>query len=725
MKMKWMALMLAAYTPLALAQEVVIFGDSLSDVGQKGWADHPTNLHLKASYLKADGSENLLYGEHVAQALGGNPKAAFPLDAAAAPGTNYAHSGGVVVGTNASGSNLPDSNQRVAIDTQIDAYLASGKVNANNLHILWGGGNDMAAILTDAADKLANPAEAQALVLQRTAEAAATSGAQWQRLRAAGVDLVVAPDVPNVLYTPEIQDQYTAAFKTTLSQQVYDTLASSIWTAWGAPRVKRDIESKISAAYNKRLKEANLSGQNNLEDFKQARLAILEQVADDFWAAESVYPVYASYGTYGEMLAAQGYTPESFKDQLTGKYVEFGAAATQATDLLNAQTTQALNQQGGNVVRLAVNQLFTDMLSDPAKYGFSNTLGRACNQATASVLCGEGLSSANTQAANANPDNLLFADSFHPGPKAHRIMADYLLSTLRAPVDMGGLSETARQNGEAAWDFVREDSNRLRGVQTGRTLDAVAAYQHSSNDAGGHTVYAGGKARLNPNWQLGVVFSRQEQDRQFGHTRINAKTNSLTSTLRYDAPQWWLGGMVQLNDSDYQTRRSIRLGQADLTQTGETGGTSFGAGVFGGYEWQWGQTKVAALGDLMLLSGKVKGFGERDGGATQMQFGKQSYTSVRSGLGGQAAHRMGDWQPYANLRWVRDWKNHQDPIEAGMNGSRFSLAAPQADRSWLSTRLGVQWQPQNSPWRAFGQLGRDFGRDGGGTSVQLGVGARF
>lgn len=719
MKMKWMALMLAAYTPLVLAQEVVIFGDSLSDVGQKGWADHPTNLHLKASYLKADGSENLLYGEHVAQALGGNPKAAFPLDAAAAPGTNYAHSGGVVVGTNASGSNLPDSNQRVAIDTQIDAYLASGKVNANNLHILWGGGNDMAAILTDAAGKIANPAEAQALVLQRTAETAAVSGAQWQRLQAAGVDLVVAPDVPNVLYTPEIFDQFAGAFANRVHDQIRST--GALGSGIAASGAKRTIER----SYRNRIGNAAASQQNNLNDFHNQRAEVLDLVVEDLWAATPPFPVNWRYSTYGEMFDDNGVSKDSIKTQLTSTYDTFANAATQGTELLNSQTTQALNQQGGNVVRLAVNQLFTDMLSDPAKYGFSNTSGRACNQATASVLCGEGLSGANTQAANANPDNLLFADSFHPGPKAHRIMADYLLSTLRAPVDMGGLSVTARQNGEAAWDFVREDSNRLRGVQTGRMLDAVAAYQHSSNDAGGHTVYAGGKARLNPNWQLGVVFSRQEQDRQFGHTRINAKTNSLTSTLRYDAPQWWLGGMVQLNDSDYQTRRSIRLGQAELTQTGETGGTSFGAGVFGGYEWQWGQTKVAALGDLMLLSGKVKGFGERDGGATQMQFGKQSYTSVRSGLGAEAAHRMGDWQPYANLRWVRDWKNGNDTVEAGMNGSRFSLAAPQADRSWLSTRLGVQWQPQNSPWRAFGQLGRDFGRDGGGTSVQLGVGARF
>lgn len=718
MKMKWMALILAAYTPLALAQEVVIFGDSLSDVGQKGWADLPApNTHLKASYLKADGSENLLYGEQVAQALGGNPKAAFPPDANAAAGTNYAHSGGVVVAGN-SPKNVA-VNPHVAMDKQIDTYLASGKANPDHLHILWGGGNDMAAILTDAAGKLANPAEAQALVLQRTAETAAASGAQWQRLQAAGVNLVVAPDVPNVLYTPELMDQFAGAFAQRLNARIQATGAT------GSGIVGNGAQRVITRSYAKYAREAAAAGQANLADFQNQRAEILDKVVEDLWQAAPPFPVSWVYNTYGEIFSENGVSKESIKTEVSQNYALFASSATQATDLLNAQTTQALNQQGGNVVRLGVNQLFSDMLNDPAKYGFSNTLGRACNQHSATTLCGEGLSGPRTQAANANPDNLLFADSFHPGPKAHRIMADYLLSTLRAPVDMGGLSITARQNGEAAWDFVREDSNRLRGLHTERSVDAVAAYQHTSTDEGGHTVYAGGKVRFTPNWQLGVVFSRQEQDRQFGDTRINAKTNSLTSTLRYDAPQWWLGGMLQLNDSDYQTNRSIRLGQARLNQSGETGGSSFGAGVFGGYEWQWGQTKVAALGDLMLLSGKVKGFGERDGGATQMQFGKQSYTSVRSGLGAEAAHRIGDWQPYANLRWVRDWKNGNDTVEAGMNGSRFSLSAPQADRSWLSTRLGVQWQPQTSPWRAFGQIGHDFGRDGSGTSVQVGVAARF
>ena len=47
MKRKLTAALIAALPALALGQNVVVFGDSLSDTGQPGWA-------LKASYLDAN-----------------------------------------------------------------------------------------------------------------------------------------------------------------------------------------------------------------------------------------------------------------------------------------------------------------------------------------------------------------------------------------------------------------------------------------------------------------------------------------------------------------------------------------------------------------------------------------------------------------------------------------------------------------------------------------------
>lgn len=91
----------------ALAQDVVVFGDSLSDMGQTGW-------NKKASYLKADGSYHHLYDEYLAQAFG---KKLIPSTQG---GLNYAYSGGVIVGAH----NTRTAEQpHLALEKQINEYL--------------------------------------------------------------------------------------------------------------------------------------------------------------------------------------------------------------------------------------------------------------------------------------------------------------------------------------------------------------------------------------------------------------------------------------------------------------------------------------------------------------------------------------------------------------------------------------------------------------------------
>ena len=676
----WMAGLLAAYMPLALAQEVVVLGDSLSDVGQPGW-------NLKATYAKADGSLNSLYDEHIAKALGGT------ATASGKGGNIYAYSGGVVVSSNTDTHLVSSRPDPRALQTQLNDYLATG-VKADALHIVWGGGNDMAAILTRAQTSASPTAE----VLASTNAAAQASAQQWQTLKQAGVDLVVMPTVPNVVYTPSLFQQFGAAAAAGFGQQVNQV----------APGQGAIASAAFNQAFQAASARLNAAQQTSQADFDTTRTQVLNDTAAAIYASP-----------LGAALNQAGISQAAFNASLQQQYQSFTSSASAATNQLNSATTSALNQVGGNVVRLDTNTLFSDMLANPAQYGFNNTTGTACSGSIAATLC--------TPTDQAAADAKLFADGFHPGPKAHQIMADYLLATLQAPADMAALRTLGLQSGAAAADFVRQDSNRNRSNrQPARTLDAVAAYQHDTGGDGGNILHAGAKAQLNDAWQLGLVFSRQDQDQNSGHTRVNAKTNSATAVVRYDAPQWWAGSMMQINDADYSTRRHIRLGQAQLSQQGETGGSSLGAGVFGGHQWQFGQTRLSALADLMMVKGKVHGFAERSGGATQMQFDEQKYTSLRSGIGAEAAYQAGDWQPYAQLRWVKEWRNNNDPMRAGMNGSHFSVAAPADDRSWLNAQLGVQWQPTASPWRAFAAAGHDFARSGHSqTSLQVGVAAQF
>ncbi len=75
------------------------------------------------------------YDEHVAAALGSS------LTASGSGGSNYAYSGGVVLGSN---SALTAAQPNLALQQQIANYTAQG-VRPESLQISTGGGNDMAA----------------------------------------------------------------------------------------------------------------------------------------------------------------------------------------------------------------------------------------------------------------------------------------------------------------------------------------------------------------------------------------------------------------------------------------------------------------------------------------------------------------------------------------------------------------------------------------------------
>ncbi len=669
--------MLALAAPWAAAQSVVVMGDSLSDTGQQGW-------QLKATYLRPDGSAHALYDEHVAAALGGT------LGASSLGGSNYAYSGGVVVGSN---SRAIAVQPNLALQQQVDNYVAAG-VQSRALHIMWGGGNDLAAILTRAQTA---PVPAASVVAD-TQAAAEASARQWQTLRQAGVDTVVMPTVPNVVYTPTLFRQFGNAAASGFGAQVEKV----------APGQGDVASAAFAAAFTQAATRLDSTHQQSLADFHATRNQVL---------ADTVAALYA--GPLGAALTAAGISQTALTASVQQQYQTFADSATAATTQLNSRTTAAINQVGGNIVRLDTDALFADMLADPARYGLNNTTGTACSGSVAQTVC--------RPADAAVADAKLFADGFHPGPLAHKVMADYLLGSLRAPMEMAGLRQVGMDSGARAWDFVHQDSNqqRSRRLPAG-TLEAVASYRHETGSDGSRNGHVGVKAQLTDHWQLGLVYSRQLQDARSGGSRLDLRGNALTASVRYDAPHWWLGGMLQINDQDYQTRRHLQLGQARVSQYGETSGHSLYAGAFGGYDWHFERARLAMLADVLAGRGEIDGFREQSGGATQMQFDQQEYRSLRSGLGVEAAYRWGGWQPYARSRWVKEWRRNDDVLMASLGGSQFGVRPQMADRSWLNTQLGVAWQPEQSRWRAYAQVGRDFGRnDRHHTEWQIGVAARF
>ncbi len=666
----------AALAPLAGAQNLVVFGDSLSDTG---------NNNLKATYTGADGKLGSLYDEIIAQRLGSQ------LTPSTQGGSNYAYSGGVANGAFASPA-VP----KQALQLQVDEYVASGKVDPNALHIVWGGGNDLAAILTRA-QATANPT---ASVLADTSATAAATAKQLATLKQAGVQTVIVPSAPNVALTPLLYQQFANGVGASLKAQINQQ----------APGMGDQVQQVYNQAFQAASAKLKTSSQSSMADLDATRLAVLSDTIAAVYAT-SMGPM-----TIGQALSANGLTEAQVNALIAQQYQQTLSSAAQATTTLNSATSEAVAQTGANVLRLDTNQLFTDVLSNPKQYGFDNTAGAPC-VSTAQIAC-----------TYTGSTRYFFADGFHPGPAAHQLMADYLLSVWQAPQDMAVMRSVQQGLLNQSGSYLAHDlaASRLQGPRPAGSFEAIGGYTRNSGDVSGNDLHLGAKAQFSERWQGGVLFSRLSDDVDSGHTQVKAKANIMTGFARYELPQAWVGGFVRIGDSEYQTQRQIALGSARINQSGEAGGSELALGVDGGYEFDLGRVKAGPIAELSFAKGHVGALTEQGSGATKMSFGEQAYRSVRLGVGAQlSTEATAKIRPFAQVKWLKEFKNNDQSVEASTGGSRFTVEGAAADRSWVEAGAGVNWDITPKV-RSFVSLHKQFGRSNQeALSINLGVGARF
>ncbi|WP_424411394.1 autotransporter domain-containing protein [Pasteurella sp. PK-2025] len=666
-----------AISTSVLAQDVVVFGDSLSDVGQKNW-------NKKATYFKADKTLNLLYAEHLAKHFGNE------LAASSNGGTNYAYSGGVIVGEH--GSSIK-TQPNLALAKQVQDYLAS-PVKKEALHVLWAGGNDLAKVLSTAATK--PDAEKQPYVMQSVQAMAQTMAQQWASLRQAGIDTIIAPTIPNVVYTP--------AFFTQLGE-VAGAQINGKSAGFLSKKEFVDIFNKASDSIMD-------SPTANAEELDAHRVKVLEKAAKDFYDSR--------WSVTKLLLAGIGYDSKGIANTLITAYQGILPQASLSTTLVNASITSALNQVGGNIVRIDAEGLFKDMIARPHAYGLTNTTGVVCKKSIATAT-DENCTPQNQEEA----DQKLFADSFHPGPVAHKAMADYIVNVLTAPKEMGALNHIAQHQVDLALDFARSESDRNRlARQTAQSLDSIVAYQ---KDKHGNHLYVGAKVQFNPAWQLAVLVGQQNQKVAQGQTHFESKSKVLSASLRYDAQHWWLGSTFQVNNSTFKTQRLNMIGMSTHQQSASPTSQSLSMALFTGYEWQWDKLGVALIADVSKTKTDIDPFAVRETGLMQMQFAQRETKSLKTGTGLAVRYQGESWQPYVNARFVKEW--NQDPaiIKTTFNGSAFATTLSPEDKSWVNLQAGLQWKPLNSGFHTHISLQKDVGRKThlSNTTFHAGVGLEF
>ncbi|WP_210484732.1 autotransporter outer membrane beta-barrel domain-containing protein [Pantoea ananatis] len=570
---------------------------------------------------------------------------------------------------------VPAINPQFNTQDQVARYLASnnGRADPNGLYIHWIGGNDLAAAV-------ALPPLATTLI-DNSAGAAAS---QVKALLNAGAGTVIVPTVPNVGATPALIEAILQPFSAAAVSAAFQSLDAAA-TPNSAAR-----QQAIQAAFNQAA--GQLSGVPAVRD-----------------------------------LIAQ---------QLFAAWQQLSAQAAALTARYNQLEENALANTQGNIVRVDINGLFSEVIDNPAVYGLSNTAGMACPPGTSSVEC------TSSTAGFSSQQNYLFADRLHPSPAVHAIIADYIQSILDAPAQVAVLTQ-------APLAMLHDMHNTLDGhLQQQRKQPAEAgqftvfggyAGQHARNkndvfndgDTDTANLSVGIGYQLSDNWQAGALLStasqRQHPSDRYDY-RLRGNMVALWSQLQL-MDRLWLNADVHYADLDYDAiERRIKLGPATRTEQGSSGGKLMGLRVQTGWDLPLGEViTTGPVASYALDYVQADAYQERGDSSSAMRFSDQTRHS-QIGAAGWRIDTQGLWiNPWAQVSYNHQFGDTDSAVSAGLKSTRTTFRRTSAgqDKDWVDMAVGAN-VPLGEAVTAFAAVSTVVGdRDYRDVTWNLGLSARF
>ncbi|MDI6537238.1 autotransporter domain-containing protein [Pantoea ananatis] len=570
---------------------------------------------------------------------------------------------------------VPATNPQFNTQDQVARYLAStnGRADPNGLYIHWIGGNDLAAAV-------ALPPLATTLI-DNSAGAAAS---QVKALLNAGAGTVIVPTVPNVGTTPALIEAILQPFSAAAVSAAFQSLDAAA-TPNSAAR-----QQAIQAAFNQAA--GQLSGVPAVRD-----------------------------------LIAQ---------QLFAAWQQLSAQAAALTARYNQLEENALANTQGNIVRVDINGLFSEVIDNPAVYGLSNTAGMACPPGTSSVDC------TSSTAGFSSQQNYLFADRLHPSPAVHAIIADYIQSILDAPAQVAVLTQ-------APLAMLHDMHNTLDGhlqqqrkqpTEAGQfTVFGGYAGQHARNkndvfndgDTDTANLSVGIGYQLSDNWQAGALLStasqRQHPSDRYDY-RLRGNMVALWSQLQL-MDRLWLNADVHYADLDYDAiERRIKLGPATRTEQGSSGGKLMGLRVQTGWDLPLGEViTTGPVASYALDYVQADAYQERGDSSSAMRFSDQTRHS-QIGAAGWRIDTQGLWiNPWAQVSYNHQFGDTDSAVSAGLKSTRTTFRRTSAgqDKDWVDMAVGAN-VPLGEAVTAFAAVSTVVGdRDYRDVTWNLGLSARF
>jgi outer membrane lipase/esterase len=415
-----------------------------------------------------------------------------------------------------------------------------------------------------------------------------------------------------------------------------------------------------------------------------------------------------------------------------GATPQFGASPTtaasvsQITVVYNSALNTGLAQLGDGIIAINTFGLIAEIVANPGLYGFTNVTGVACTGS--SVACGPAGSGLPATYQPGTNDTYLFADGVHPTGAAHRILANVVLSTIAAPIQVsyageGGL-QAAADHSRAINDELMSDFQLNREVGSVRGFATVNFGQHeyednaSTNILGGDadalSLTLGANHRLSENayWGVGITLGNHDNGVASAELESRSVIGSIGGALRFGGGGY-VHGAVSGGSTDVEISRFIEMGATVREETGTTNASQFGAEL--GLGWLFGSADGLQHGPFIgaqWVQQTVDSFAEGSGSATSMNFSEFDRDSLVTRVGYQLMGNFGDSErairPFARVAFNEEGEDDQVRVNAGSNSmpGRFTIGGFTPSQDWISADVGVQFMVGDSTTAYLSYNGR-------------------
>jgi outer membrane lipase/esterase len=365
-----------------------------------------------------------------------------------------------------------------------------------------------------------------------------------------------------------------------------------------------------------------------------------------------------------------------------------GAASTftALSQLYNQTLSSGLNGVSGlSIISLNTFALLHEVIANPSQFGFVNVTTPACTTSS-SLMC-----TPSTLVTPNAAQTYSFADGVHPTTAAHKIISDYAYSILVAPAQIGMLAETPLHAGDTQRYAL---DNRMRQPMANRQLGSFEAWINvdytpvnvgvtsvspglSSHD---QNATVGADAQFTDRILAGAAFGYSDMSNDFGNNNGNFHQNMSSLTL-YSL--WKVGGSSYLNalatvgTIDYSNiNRSFALGISTRTENGTTSGSYKALRVGGGMDLANGRWTYGPLATLTWQKATVDSYSEDGSDSSAMGFGEQNRTALTGAMGGRVSYNAGQFQPFLQATFQRDFKDEARTVTANVSNMPGSFALP-------------------------------------------------